>query len=491
MKVCYFWLVCIVTCLALSAHAQPPCPPPGFPSPGNSCPTAPILCENLDGYCTTINNTNVVQPFPGCPGWQLNNDEWFGFFAGSTTITIEITPSNCTQGPNMGLQGAIYAGCGPPWVVMDAQCSCTQNPFELTSNNFVIGQVYYIVMDGCAGNVCDLSIEVTEGSTVSIPPADPGPMSGPLVACQGQTTNYSIAPVNAATLYLWALNPSSGGTITNNGPNASVTWGNTPGPVEICVNPANLCDTNFTTSCLTVEVQPKPTANISGSGFFCFGDPEPVDLTVTFTGDPDWRFVYTINGVAQPPIVTSDNPYILTVTQPGTYALQSVAGVTGNCPGMVSGSVVLSEIKLTPTAAVTNAVCGNSNGAINLSVSGGNTPYQFQWSSGETTEDLSNIPPGMYTVTITDANGCTEDLTVQVPDNPITITLNGTVVHNTTCLPPGNGSITTTVSPTGSYTYEWSNGETTPNLSNLPPGTYDLTVTLGVNCTQTASFTIN
>ncbi|HMX42046.1 MAG TPA: hypothetical protein PKD78_17030, partial [Saprospiraceae bacterium] len=70
-------------------HAQ--CPPPGFPEPGNTCQTAPVLCDNIDGYCTTINNNNQQQPFPGCNGWVLNNDEWFAFVAGTTTITLQIT----------------------------------------------------------------------------------------------------------------------------------------------------------------------------------------------------------------------------------------------------------------------------------------------------------------------------------------------------------------------------------------------------------------
>lgn len=145
MKTASFLLACCAMFAGQVLFAQ--CPPPGFPQPGNTCPTAPILCENLDGYCSTINNNNVTQTFPGCPGWTLNNDEWFAFFAGTTTISIQITPSNCTPGGQMGLQGGIYAGCGPPWTAMDLQCSCTENPFILSSTNFVVGQVYWIVLE--------------------------------------------------------------------------------------------------------------------------------------------------------------------------------------------------------------------------------------------------------------------------------------------------------------------------------------------------------
>ncbi|TNE66411.1 MAG: hypothetical protein EP344_02470, partial [Bacteroidetes bacterium] len=490
MKNGYYWLACVYfTGLTISLNAQ--CPPPGFPSPGNSCPTAPILCENLDGYCTTINNTNQVQTFPGCPGWQLNNDEWFGFFAGSTSITIEITPSNCTPGNQMGLQGGIYAGCGPPWTVMDVQCACTEDPFTLSSNNFVIGQVYWIVMDGCAGNVCDLSVAVLDGSTVGVPPDDPGPITGPSPACQGGSSTYQIDPVFAATIYNWTLTPSSAGTVSANDNVVTINWSNNaPATAELCVDVENLCYMAANNSCFTVEITPTPTATLSGMGILCANAPVPVDLSVSFTGAAPWEFVYTVNGTPQPPIQTSDNPYIFQVNQPGTYGLESVTAVNGDCPGTVSGSVVIEEKNVQGVADITNAECGESNGDIDLMAGGGDPPYMYEWSNGPTTQDLNDVPPGTYTVTITDSNGCTGTVEATVGDDPITITLNGTVVANTTCN-GGNGSINTTVSPSGSYTYNWSNGETTPNLSNLEPGSYTLTVTLGVNCTQESTFTVD
>jgi hypothetical protein len=288
MKHFYLLLTCLLMGISASLFAQP-CPPPGFPDAGNNCVQAPILCENLDGYCNQINNNNSPQSFPGCPGWQLNNDEWFAFFAGSTSITIQVTPSNCSQGPQMGLQAGIYAGCGPPWMPMDLQCSCTQNPFILQANNFVIGQVYYFVIDGCGGNVCDYSIDVLSGSTVGVPPADPGPITGPTPVCQSSTSPYSIASVVAATIYTWTLNPPSAGTITGQGTrNINVNWSASySGPVELCVQVSNLCYSNPDTVCYTIDVIPRPTAMISGSGIVCANDPmpTPVDLTVNFTGD--------------------------------------------------------------------------------------------------------------------------------------------------------------------------------------------------------------
>ncbi|MFN0015305.1 MAG: hypothetical protein ACKVU2_12225 [Saprospiraceae bacterium] len=493
MKFFYFLLFVLLTVISSPIFSQ--CPPPGFPDAGNTCLLAPILCENLDGYCNEINNNNTPQGFPGCPGWQLNNDEWFAFFAGTTSISIQVTPSNCSNGPNMGLQAGIYAGCGPPWVSMDLQCSCTQNPFILESNNFVVGQIYYFVIDGCAGNVCDYAIDVLTGSTVGVPPGPPGAVTGPSPVCASSSSTYSIAAVPIATIYTWTLTPASAGTITGQGTRTiTVNWSSTAsGPVELCVEVSNQCYANADSSCIEIEVIPRPTAQISGSGVLCANDPspDPIPLTVTFTGEGPWTFLYRRNGTNQPPpITTSENPYTLNVTQPGTYTLASVTTQIGNCTGTVSGSSQVNLITLTAQGVVANEICGVGNGAINFNVNNGTPPYTFEWDHGPTTEDLTNLSAGTYTVTATDNNGCTIERMYTVLDSMILMTITGTEVPNTTCI-GGNGSITTNVTPTGNYTYLWSNNATTPNLTNLEPGTYTLTVTNGVTCTATNEFTID
>ncbi|MBK6932635.1 MAG: HYR domain-containing protein [Saprospirales bacterium] len=250
----------LFTCLWLGASQllQAQCPPPGFPDPGNTCPLAPILCENLDGYCSTINNNNTVQSFPGCSGaWTLNNDEWFAFYAGTTSITIQVTPLNCSSGPMQGLQGGIYAACGPPWTVIDVQCVCTEEPFILSANNYTVGGVYWFVLDGCSGNVCDYRIDVLSGSTIGMPPADPGAISGPLAVCPEAGANYAIAPVNAATVYSWALTPALGTIYGGNSTEIWIDWNGIPGATaELCVTASNLCYANLKPSCITVKFKP-------------------------------------------------------------------------------------------------------------------------------------------------------------------------------------------------------------------------------------------
>ena len=495
-----YLLMLLMTCFNLPTNLFGQCPPAGFPDSGDNC-GSPIICENLDGYCNTINNNNVSRPFPCCAGWTLNNDEWFGFFAGTTTISIEITPSNCSPGQQQGLQGGIYEACPPGnpnanWCnnnVMDTQCQCTEDPFTLTSTDFVVGEVYWIVLDGCSGNVCDYSIEVTAGSTVPFPPDDPGDISGPANICQGEGGNYSVPVVNYATTYNWTLNPATAGTIVGGGDESiTVNWAaGFSGTAELCLQVANDCYINDDTSCITVTVIPDPTASISGSAVICANSGGSVDIPVTLTGEPDWRLVYAINGAPQPPVIITSSPYNITINQPGTITLVSVSSIAANpsCNGTVSGSVTVTQVTLNPTSTTVSAFCGQSNGSVDLSISGGNNPYSYSWSGGETTQDLSSMPPGTYTVTVTDNNGCTATHTATVNDNITNPNLSAVVTNNTTCI-NGNGAIDLSVTPSGVYNYNWSNGSTTQDLANLTPGDYTVTVTQGVTCSATATYTV-
>jgi hypothetical protein len=248
--------ILLVFIFAATASAQ--CPPPGFPSPTDECLTAPILCQNLDGYCSTLPEVNIDQPFPGCTGFALNNDEWFAFYAGSTTITIEIVPSNCQDPPpNQGMQAAIYDGCNGP--AMATQCGCSSGPIVLSSNNYVIGQIYWIVVDGCGGDVCDYQVNVTVGSTVGNPPLDPGNIMGDQTVCQDEIASFNVDPVTGATAYNWTLSPPIG-AISGNGTNVDITWF-ASGTANLCLDVANQCFANGNQVCYSIDVAPPPTAN--------------------------------------------------------------------------------------------------------------------------------------------------------------------------------------------------------------------------------------
>ncbi|MCC6726461.1 MAG: T9SS type A sorting domain-containing protein, partial [Saprospiraceae bacterium] len=150
--------------------------------------------------------------------------------------------------------GGIYAGCIN--TIMDTQCPCTENPFILTSTNFVVGQIYYLVMDGCAGDVCDYSLDLISGSMLGGPPANPGPIAGPTNVPITSTSTYTLAPVVGATDYDWTLTPPLG-TFNSNTNTVDVTW-TTAGTTNLCVTTSNTCGANPTPSCITITVNSQP-----------------------------------------------------------------------------------------------------------------------------------------------------------------------------------------------------------------------------------------
>lgn len=131
---------------------------------------------------------------------------------------------------------------------------------------------------------------------------------------------------------------------------------------------------------------------------------------------------------------------------------------------------------------VTDESCGNSNGAINLTVSGGTLPYTYVWSSGQTTQDITSLSEGVYSVSIEDATGCIVGSDIEVENN--TGSLNYSHLATAEICNDNNGSIDLTVSGGSTpYNFSWSNGATTEDLSTLSAGTYSCSITDNAGCT--------
>lgn len=146
-----------------------------------------------------------------------------------------------------------------------------------------------------------------------------------------------------------------------------------------------------------------------------------------------------------------------------------------------------------PNASISDATCNQLNGAISgITVSGGITPYGYAWSNGQATPTLSSLSAGSYTLTVTDAVGCSdaEVFVVGTVDGPV-IDLSSMVITPESCL--GNdGSISgITVSGNG-LTYSWSTNTTDLVLTGIPAGNYTLTVEDANNCVaQVGPFSVS
>jgi uncharacterized protein (TIGR02145 family) len=171
----------------------------------------------------------------------------------------------------------------------------------------------------------------------------------------------------------------------------------------------------------------------------------------------------------------------------GTY---TVTVTSSGCT--VSGSyTVIQSIPLSLILTTTSTSCpAASNGALSSSVSGGVTPYKWFWSNGATTQNISGQPAANYTLTVTDAAGCTASAMASIiaGNNVPLVTLSpGPAI----CNGATNGNITTAVSAgTPPHAYMWSNGATTTSLIGLVAGTYTLTVSDANGCATTQSANI-
>ncbi|MBL7810339.1 MAG: gliding motility-associated C-terminal domain-containing protein, partial [Saprospiraceae bacterium] len=161
----------------------------------------------------------------------------------------------------------------------------------------------------------------------------------------------------------------------------------------------------------------------------------------------------------------------------------------GNCTNTAVFSITndLPSPQMTPN--ITAGFCGQNIGSIDLSVTGAPQPYTFLWTGGATTEDLSNLLSGVYTVVVIADNGCSASSSFTVPENTITPQVSGTPVADNSCVAI-NGAVDLSVSPALGYTYLWSNNATTEDLNGIPAGAYAVTVNGGGACTSTAVFVV-
>jgi len=152
------------------------------------------------------------------------------------------------------------------------------------------------------------------------------------------------------------------------------------------------------------------------------------------------------------------------------------------------------SVPLLLKSTITNVGCEvANNGSIDLTVSGGETPYKFKWSNGETTEDIFNLDKGTYIVTVSDFKGVmtNKEFIITVSDPIIT---NISLIQEPTCNGKCDGEATVNVSGgTPPFTYQWHDPMTQigTTATNLCAGTYYAVVLDKNNCISVASITID
>ncbi len=402
------------------------------------------------------------------------------------------------------------------------QESLAQNPVISSVNvNSCVGSITISVTSGVApytyewkddlGNVLpfttfiasglaagDYTVEVTDNNgnstgaatyTVTNPPDLVGSVVVNDVSCRGDSdAQVIITMANGNPGYDWELFNGGMSSISSGSvafPSNIITLGGLGvGNYTVSVTDQDGCtgDINFTVT------QPADflAVNIASStDATCF---DSTDGTITANPTGGWGdYVYQWERVSDGAIVGSTQT--VTGLAPGQYRLNLSDRFGTGCT-VVSGNVTIgSPPQIIASETITNTLCnGDANGSIDISVSGGVGPYTYLWNTGSTSEDLGSLLAGSYSVTVTDAVGCTALFNYTITEPAVlAVVVNKTDIA---CFGDISGSITTTVSGgTGPYTYSWSNGNTTANLSSLSVGTYDLTVTDANGCTTSVNGT--
>lgn len=155
-----------------------------------------------------------------------------------------------------------------------------------------------------------------------------------------------------------------------------------------------------------------------------------------------------------------------------TYEVVDVHGNINSC----SFVVTIFDLPIVTATPADISCNGAEDGTILLDILGGQSPFTFQWSNMETTQNIENLIPGIYSVLVTDANGCQGSAQAGISE-PEVLSVES-VVNHVTCYGLDNGSIALT--PSGGvapYSFDWSSDATTASIANLEPGSYDAVVT--------------
>ena len=274
--------------------------------------------------------------------------------------------------------------------------------------------------------------------------------------------------------------------------NAFSCTGTTP-PLLTGINTGTLVDINNSNT-FTYELNcPNGNQNINFDINTINNNSSNPDAYINMTWDngiPGANFAITNNNSMNPigtfnwtPSIadTAGSPYFFTVNisnnacpVPGNFSFQYQVILNG------------SDVTISPT--ISNPSCsGLNNGSINTIISGTNTPYTYNWSNGQSTQSISNLNAGTYSLTVTDSLGCMQTETYTLIEPPaFSPTINS---YNISCFGLNDGLIEVVNEPSNT-TYLWSNSSTASNINNLSPGSYSVNVADSNGCVLTEFFNI-
>jgi gliding motility-associated-like protein len=432
---------------SLCVVAPPPMPScVGNAPAGNTCATATPICD-LDGYCGSTSSaytanywTQLNNAFCG----SIENNSFISFIASSTTISFNVWVTSTTYG--YGIQIFIYSAVNCAGPVTGYNCWNPGNvpvgPTTISATGLTVGNTYYIMIDGNAGDVCNYVIGANSG--ISLPVSV---NQSSTTVCPGQTVNLTATGGNGS--YTW--NPTSQLSSTT-GSNVTATPPLSPGTYTYTVNSATgnpLCPTSSSATA-TINVNPIPTVTVN-SPSICSGDVALISATPGTAGTYNYSWTVPV-GVPAPGNVSS-----FSTTVAGIYSVVITNTATNCASSSATGTVTVNPL---PIVSVNNAeFC--AGGSATLTASGATT-YSWTPSTGlsATTGASVTATPAItttYTVTGTTA-GCSASSQAIVTvgqtasanaNSDQTVCANGTIALTGTI--GGSATSGTWTAPTGTF----------------------------------------
>ncbi len=246
------------------------------------------------------------------------------------------------------------------------------------------------------------------------------------------------------------------------------------------------CPNTVSQFACTTALCAQPTAQASAET--CFGQ---ANGFVLVTGDGTGPFVFDL--IQNGSVLASDTAATIVTFNnlaQGQYEVQ-VTDQTTLCIGSALFTIGGPAAPISLVATSTPVSCfGGNNGTATATANGGNGGFTYNWNPGGAGQSISSLVGGSYSVTATDANGCSASATVTVnaPAQPISVTI---ASNGPSCNGGNNGqAFANTANGQGALTWNWSDGQTTVIAQNLPAGPIGVTVTDGNGCTASATGTI-
>ncbi len=389
--------------------------------------------------CSTEINTTITEPTAlsinvgdvvnvDCEG-EATGDVYLIFQGGTAPYTF-----NWSDGSTSQNLIDVVAGTYSATITDAAGCSTTDNFTINDGATFEVVGFDYSASVSCAGS--------TDGFATVIP--TPGQNINDVIWSNG-STSQSLVGLGAGTYTV---------TITNFAGCEAI------GSIDI-TEPAELNTTAVATNILA-----------------CYDSQDGTGEVVVSGGTAPYTYNWSTGATEANATGLSAGSYSYTVTDANNC--QSIGELTFTAPEAVTLGL----------DAKTDVICnGGNEGNITITANGGTAPFIYNWSNGELSQNIDNLTAGTYTVTATDAHGCSNTLTVVI-DEPTVLSATIEVINATCFGDQDGGSMATVNGGVAPYTFNWSNGGDTENLTNLGAGSYQGTITDTNGCTIDVNFDI-